>query len=153
MPTSELQSLSILCLEDAQMRLYVELIQMLTHSPTSAPSPSSEPMAWLRPFAIQVNEGAIAEDLEVYGDRHPDGESLVFDARNTSDLIWPIHLFRPGLDTEVVNLLTILPMSSGIVMVSPDKHRAARRILNQFLHRIWRDNKAAFPLSDKQPFH
>ncbi|MEB3214058.1 MAG: hypothetical protein VKL39_22105 [Leptolyngbyaceae bacterium] len=148
MSKPELQASSILCLDDRQTRLYVELIQVLPDS-----NELSRPMAWLRPFAIQVDRAAVPEELKPLGDRHPEQDAIIFDARNTSDLIWPIHFFRPGLDTEVISVLAMLPSSSGLVTVPPDKHHAARRILNQFLRQIWRDHPDDFPSSGgRSPF-
>ncbi|MEO0491337.1 MAG: hypothetical protein AAFZ49_17565, partial [Cyanobacteria bacterium J06659_2] len=98
----------------------------------------------------QVNATAVLDELKVYGDRHPECDAMIFDARNTADLIWPLSLFRPALDTEVIYLLAMLPISSGIVNVPPEKHKAARRILNQFLRTVWLANKERFPVSEVQ---
>ncbi|MEM9449942.1 MAG: hypothetical protein AAGA75_15565 [Cyanobacteria bacterium P01_E01_bin.6] len=145
MLTPQWKASSILCLEDTQARLYVELIQLLPES-----GGASKAMAWLRPFAIQLEDSDVPIELQEYGDRLPDVDAMIFDARHTADLIWPIHLFRPGFDTEVIGIMAMLPNFSSSDTVPPEKREASRYILNQFLHRIWLANKQEFPAAGEQ---
>ena len=135
MHTSQWKESSILCLEDKQTHLYVELIQLLPQ----------KTLAWLRPFAIQFDAGNVSEEILGYGDRHPELNAVIFDLRNTADLIWPIHLFRPGLDTEVINIIAALPSLPDTQDIQPKENTIRRRVLTQFLQRIWEANKQHFP--------
>ncbi len=128
---------SILCLDDHQATLYVELIQQLPkHS-----------LAWLRPFALRVNDGSQVPDLFLAcGDRPPELNAVIFDVRDTSDLIWPIDLFRMGLDTEVIQIMSVLPDLNAAAPITTQQNREPnRRILNHFLQTVWQDNREHFP--------
>lgn len=140
MHTSQWKESSILCLEDKQTHLYAELIQLLPQ----------KTLAWLRPFAIQLDADNVSEDILGYGDRHPELDAVIFDLRETADLIWPIHLFRSGLDTEVINIIAALPSLPDTQGTQPKENNIRRRVLNQFLQRIWEANKQHFPRKANQ---
>lgn len=59
--------------------------------------------------------------------------SIITDLRDASDLLWPINLFRPALDTEVINLLSQLSPKE----TKADGDTVAQKQLNQFIHQLW----------------
>jgi hypothetical protein len=68
-----------------------------------------------------------------------DKSRLLTDLRFEADLLWPITLFRPALDTEVIPLLAMLP---SLPQSQRDPITAQR--LNQFVHQVWQAYKGAF---------
>lgn len=62
-------------------------------------------------------------------------ESAIYDLRMGSDLLWPISLFRPALDTEVIPLLTMLDTSDS---------QTAQDQLNWFVRQVWQANQSDF---------
>jgi hypothetical protein len=132
---------SILCLDDQQATLYVELIQQLP----------KQSLAWLRPFALRVDESHVPEQFLECGDRLPDGDAIIFDVRNTADLIWPIHFFRMGLDTEVLQIMSVLPdLNLAEPCMTQQNRDASRHILNHFLRVVWQSTREHFPNTQKK---
>ena len=64
-------------------RLYTEVIQIV----------KSRELAWVRPLML----ASAREEAS----RSP----TLYDMRDSADLLWPLALFRPALDTEVIPLL------------------------------------------------
>lgn len=121
--------------------LYAELIQ---HLPKRS-------LAWLRPLALKVDESCVPDKLIDQGDRLPDSTARVFDVRNTADLIWPIHRFRMGLDTEVIDVMAVLP-DLHLAHLSADPNRDTyRRILNEFLRTAWQATQDDLPTQSMKP--
>ena len=59
----------------------------------------------------------------------------LLDVRETADLLWPAHVFQPALDTEVISLLTQLPLQ-------PTTDKAfAHQQLRQFMNQVWQKNE------------
>jgi hypothetical protein len=106
----EFQPSQIVCLEHQNIYLYSEVIQVI----------SDRQLCWVRPLVLAI----IRDSLTI---------EKILDLRFTSDLLWPINLFRPALDTEVIPLLSELD--------SPD-YRAesiqnARQQLNYYIQQFW----------------
>ena len=60
--------------------------------------------------------------------------------RAGSDLLWPITLFRPALDTEVISLLVDIDDTN-----KPKQDKvSSRQCLNQFVHHVWMANQDKF---------
>jgi hypothetical protein len=102
------QSGQIVSLDDVHRTLYGEVIEVVI----------SRQLCWVRPWL-----------LVDYSQEEP----LITDVRDVSDILWPLHLFRAALDTEVITLLShILPKD---FKGEPDV--AAQREFNLFIHQIW----------------
>jgi len=136
---------SILCLEGSKAQLYVELIQHLPR----------QPLAWLRPLALQTSSAHSPAFHHAFisalfwegGDRTSEPHAQVLDLRYTVDLIWPLDLFRLGLDTEVIDIFACLPYEIDSSNIPPTKKLFQQQILNQFLQEVWAENKHHFPQS------
>ncbi len=98
----------IVSLEHGDRNLYAEVIQVVV----------SRQLCWVRPLLL-VN--FIQES------------SIITDLRDASDLLWPINLFRPALDTEVITLLSQVLAKEP--KTEPDS--TAKQQLNQFIHLLW----------------
>lgn len=100
----------IVSLEHGDKNLYGEVIQLVT----------SRQFCWVRPLLLV---GFVQE-------QEP---PIITDLRDASDLLWPINLFRPALDTEVVSFL------SQILAKEPKNEldSATKLQFNQFIQQIW----------------
>ena len=104
----------ILSLDNGNENLYCEVIQVLT----------DRELCWVRPLL-----------LSNYTHEQP----TVVDLRDASDLLWPISLFRPAMDTEVISLLSqLLPKEPKI-----DIDSVAQQQLHQFIHQVWQDHQVS----------
>jgi hypothetical protein len=114
------QPRQIVCLEHKDTRLYAEVIQVV----------DSRQVCWVRPLLL----------AEFPHQNYSSFEPPLYDLRSSADLVWPLTLFRPALDTEVipllVQLLTLEPQ--------PDCDPAAKQQLNQFIHQVWQAHPDAF---------
>ena len=119
--TLNFQPQQILCLEHAGTCLYAEVIQVVV----------SRRLCWVRPLLL----GAFPADFQASEEPLP-----LTDLRFCADLLWPIKLFRPALDTEVMPLLTQLLASEPQLERSP----AAQQRLNQFIYQVWQAYKSVF---------
>lgn len=114
------QPRQIVCLEHADTYLYAEVIQVVV----------SRRLCWVRPLLLGVLAGSFQ-----YAQPSP-----LYDLRSSADLLWPITLFRPALDTEVLPLLTQL-----LALEPPPEHDpVAQQQLNQFIHQVWQAHPDAF---------
>lgn len=113
----------IICLENHSRYLYGEVIQLLPN----------RGLCWFRPMCLVV--------FKESGDRpSPIIEpTQLIDLQSGSDLLWPITLFRPALDTEVVSLLPLLGDR-----YSPSVNTPNKQYLNRFIQQVWRDNRDKF---------
>ena len=156
-----LKANQIACLECNQERLYGEVIQFipqrqlcwfrpmyllvsLTTESNSAqvtetviPSPSSAHSATDSP---KYSSAITTKDLTPDSFATSNDEKQLIDLRSGSDLLWPAILFRPALDTEVIDFLTQLRE------INP---RAAEKSLNHkylhtFLRQVWRSHQEKF---------
>ncbi|MBD2386096.1 hypothetical protein [Cylindrospermum sp. FACHB-282] len=98
----------IVSLEHGHRNLYAEVIQVVV----------SRQLCWVRPWL-----------LVAFTHEPP----LVTDLRDASDLFWPVNLFRPALDTEVITLLSQVLAKDP--KAEPDS--VANQQLNQFIHQLW----------------
>jgi hypothetical protein len=76
-------------------------------------------------------------------DEAPLTQTIVLDLRPSADLLWPVSLFRPALDTEVLPLLAQLNAPDAPPANSPE----ASKHLNHFIHRVWQARKSEFQAS------
>jgi hypothetical protein len=106
----EFQPGQIVSLKHGDMNLYAEVIQVVT----------SRQLCWVRPLVL-VN--FIFESPQIT------------DLRDGSDLLWPINLFRPALDTEVMTILTQILVKEP--KSEPDS--AAKQQLHQFINSAWQE--------------
>ncbi len=112
--SSPFQSGQIVRLDYRPHCLYAEVIQVV----------KTRPVCWVRPLML-------AEYLlEDNSDHLP---QTLYDLRNSSDLIWPLKLFQPALDTEVIPLLVQLD--------SPDEKNTiistGHQKLQVFIREVW----------------
>lgn len=103
----------IVYLEHESTRLYAEVIQV-----------GSRPVCWVRPLLLANNYL---------------WEPLVSDLRSTADLVLPLTLFHPALDTEVIPLLVLLTSEP-----QPERDPLAVEQLNQFIHKVWQAQPSTF---------
>lgn len=109
----DFQPRQIVCLEHQDSCLYAEVIQVV----------ESRQIGWIRPLLLV--EFVNFEHLSSY------------DLRPSADLLWPIALFRPALDTEVMPLLVQLLASEPPL----DRDPVAFTRLQQFIHLVWQSQK------------
>ncbi|MGF1494643.1 MAG: hypothetical protein ACFBSC_19780 [Microcoleaceae cyanobacterium] len=124
---SPFQSGQIVYLEHQNFCLYVEVIQVVLE----------RQVCWVRPLFL------LEATLPLEGDQ--DNQTLLYDLRQSSDLIWPIDLFQPALDTDVIQWLSQLePLADPFLTEAGDQkmihgvtaHQWLRKLVNQ----IWQDN-------------
>ena len=102
------QARQIVSLDYSNQNLYAEVIEIVV----------SRQLCWVRPLLL-VNS---TQELP-----------LVIDLRNVSDLLWPLDLFRPALDTEVIAFLGQLFATE--LKFEPDL--GAKQQFNLFIHQLW----------------
>lgn len=106
----------IVALEAEDACLYAEVIQVV----------SDRQVCWVRPLML-VESAA-------------EGSPVSYDLRESSDLIWPLQLFRAALDTEAIPLLVELDGEAEKGAIAPGTHRRFRA----FISRIWNAHPRAF---------
>lgn len=110
----------IICLEYKTTCLYGEVIQLIPR----------RRMCWFRP--IYMTKGSTTEDCSP--------EVIPFLELESADLLWPISLFRPAWDTEVIDLLTKL----GDRQKSEEIQQSSSKYLQQFVTEVWTANQDKF---------
>lgn len=98
----------IVSLEHGNRNLYAEVIQVVV----------SRHLCWVRPFLLVT---------------HTAEPPIITDLRDGSDLLWPIELFRPALDTEIITFL-------GQLLAKEPKSEIdtlAKQQLHQFIQQLW----------------
>ncbi len=100
-------------------RLYCEVVQVV----------ETRQLCWVRPLCL----ADVGEEREIYPQLFT--PKLLMDVRSTSDLLYPIILFQPALDTEVIPLLTQLASPDGLLNHNP----IAKEKLHQFITKIWQE--------------
>ncbi|NET02315.1 MAG: hypothetical protein F6K62_25075 [Sphaerospermopsis sp. SIO1G2] len=98
----------IISLDCGHRNLYCEVVQVVT----------SRDLCWVRPLLL-------AEVREE--------QTWITDLRDASDLLWPTNLFRPALDTEVINLFSQLSPIEPKVSVD----QVAQQKLHHFITQAW----------------
>jgi hypothetical protein len=109
----------IVSLEHGDSNLYAEVIQVVV----------SRQSCWVRPLVLVTH---IQEPL------------IITDLRDASDLLWPLHLFRPAIDTEVITFL------SQVLAKEPknEPDSVAKLQLNQFIHQFWQAYQQGLRVGD-----
>jgi hypothetical protein len=114
----------IVCLEHQQSYLYGEVIQVI----------ESKSLCWMRPLLLAVFPRVVGTV-----DNFVEAKELL-DLRFTSDVAYPVALFRPALDTEVIPLIGQLE----ILDETREPNSSSKQKLRQFLEQIWQDNQEHF---------
>lgn len=115
------QANQIICLEHQDTCLYGEVIQIIYQ----------RQLCWFRPLLLTTNQHSSLDSLT---------NDEIIDLRDSSDLLWPLSLFRHSLDTEVICLLSKFGDSDNL----PKDSSVSRRHLNQFVQKVWQANKDKF---------
>ena len=111
----------IICLEHEETRLYAEVIQIV----------QTRHLCWARPLMLAVSP------------LHPDivaKPPILYDLRQGADLLWPLSLFRPALDTEVVSQLAQLQATKA----QSGGCQIAHRQLSLFIRQVWQAHQTKF---------
>lgn len=116
----------IVCLEYENTYLYSEVIEVV----------ESRQTCWVRPLMLVV----AAPGYEILPFVSPNQLKL-YDLRLGADLLWPISLFRPATDTEVIPLLLQLDDPDTSVGHSS---KEANKQLSFFVHQVWQVYKRDF---------
>lgn len=120
----------ILCLEHGDICLYAEVIQIIPE----------RKLCWVRPLAL------VQTDSSPLAMHQPNS---FHDLRQGADLLCPQSLFRVALDTEVIPILTelnaIKPQAEDS-SASLEENYSARRLLQEFIHQVWKTVPEAFQL-------
>ncbi|TBR58844.1 hypothetical protein BLD44_003745 [Mastigocladus laminosus UU774] len=110
--TLNFQPGQIVSLEHDDSQLYGEVIQVVI----------SRHLCWVRPLVLLVKSSE---------------PPLINDLREASDLLWPLDLFRPALDTEIISILSQLLAKEP----KPEIDSPTKQLLHQFIHEVWRAYK------------
>ncbi len=122
---NDAETYQIVCLEHQQTYLYGEIIQII----------ACRKMAWVRPL-LMYRQSPFKLETEPL-----DPQPSVFDLRQGSDLFWPLKLFRPAIDTEVLPLFSQFQAWD----LQPEQDKATNRHhLHQFIQQVWQAYPAAF---------
>ncbi|TAF11187.1 MAG: hypothetical protein EAZ77_01530 [Nostocales cyanobacterium] len=109
----------IVSLDYGNRNLYTEVIQVVT----------ARDLCWVRPLLLA---------------NFSHEPTLITDLRDASDLLWPVNLFRPALDTEVISLLSqLLPKE----IKADTDDQLAQQQLHQFIHQFWQASQDGKELS------
>ncbi|MGB3693284.1 MAG: hypothetical protein WA865_06425 [Spirulinaceae cyanobacterium] len=118
------QSHQIVCLEYENTYLYSEVIQII----------EQRRMCWVRPWVLAI----FPAETSSYSWNTQ--EKTLYNLRSTADLVWPLSLFRPALDTEVIPLLENLDVPAK----NHEDEQQLRQQLNSFVNQLWQVHKAKF---------
>jgi hypothetical protein len=143
-----LKTSQIVCLEYQNSNLYGEVIQLIPRrqrcwfrplclviSPT-AQSNLEENSSW-NSWQLVLQRNSV-DYLANYSDCR-DGTKLI-DLQSSPDLLWPDSLFRPAIDTEIINLL---PQLEDISHHFGDRV-FKQKCLNQFVYLVWQAHQDKF---------
>ncbi len=141
----------IVCLEHQSNQLYGEVIQLIP----------DRQLCWFRPKCLvlsnfdpaqqndylykqssqaQLNSSSVNLAQKAFCRSSNLEATQLIDLQSTSDLLWPVILFRPALDTEIIYLLAQL---KDINYCSTDK-TTNRQYLNRFVQQVWQANQDKF---------
>ena len=118
---AQFSSHQIVCIEGKTAFLYGEVIQVIV----------KRQLCWARPLLL-----AKFSDVSITPITNFPTTEQIIDLREGSDLLLPLSLFRPALDTEIIPLITQL---NSIDSSLKDKHIASKQ-LNSFIHQVWQAN-------------
>ena len=130
----EIKPHQIIYLEHEDTRLYVEVIQLV----------KPRQLCWVRPLALTQKSGltgkSIGSDFPYLESDNSGSDKLsLYDLDESPDILWPVALFHPALDTEVLPLLSLL--SSQKQKGDP---KLNRQHLNRFIYQLWAANQSIF---------
>jgi hypothetical protein len=111
--TPHFQPGQIVYLEHGDRRLYAEVIQVVL----------PRQLCWVRPLL-----------LVIYSLEAP----LTNDLRESSDLLWPLSLFQPALDTEVISILSEVLTKQAKSEIDTI---VAKQRLHEFVDKLWQAYK------------
>ncbi|MGF1590109.1 MAG: hypothetical protein ACFCU7_12845 [Pleurocapsa sp.] len=141
----------IVCLEHQSNKLYGEVIQLIPN----------RKLCWFRPKCLVLSNFDIAQPNDYFYKQSKQPllnsnsvdlaqkafcrssnleETQLIDLRSTSDLLWPVILFRPAFDTEIIYLLAQLNDPNYCIT---DK-TINRQHLNRFVQQVWQANQDKF---------
>jgi hypothetical protein len=131
----------IVCIEQSNARLFAEVIQIV----------ETRQIGWLRPLGLEVLASGVVNELGVseLGSGEPELPTIFYDLRQTADLLWPLSLFRPALDTEILPVLSALQSGKPLGVESGELAIASRHQLQQFIQDIWQSHRALFDAPSK----
>ena len=112
----EFQPGQIVYLEEANTRLYAEVIQVVV----------SRQLCWVRPLLLQVN-------------RDQDSQQII-DLREAFDILWSISLFRHALDVEVITLISQIFTEEPKARATPN---FCKQQLREFMDRVWQIQRSS----------
>jgi hypothetical protein len=128
--TPDFHPCQIVCLEYENNCLYAEVVQVVY----------GRQICWVRPLILTV--GWLKEFIS---ENRIGDEPCWYDLRQGSDLLLPMILFRPALDTEVLPLFNRLYISES---ESESEHYNIRipghQKLQQFIQQIWQARPEVF---------
>jgi len=128
----------ILCLDYEGNYLYGEVIQLIPQ----------RQLCWLRPICLVISTEVDSTMFAVCNGKSlqesinsgSSDESVVVDLQSGADLLWPSSLFRPALDTEIINLI---PQLKDISHCSSVK-KSGQKCLQKFMHLVWQAHQDKF---------
>lgn len=134
----------IVSLDYLNNHLYGEVIQLI----------SDRQLCWFRPLCLILTDLKGDFDLCLPKRAHlqqasqPDRtyndsdcqKVTPIDLQSSSDLLWPDSLFRPALDTEIIDFLPQLTNNSHL---STDK-KIKQKCLNKFVRLVWQAHQDKF---------
>jgi hypothetical protein len=125
---SDFKDRQIVCLEHQHICLYGEVIQVI----------HQRKLCWVRPLIIAI---ATYNDRYNYLSEFSNIEEFeeFIDVRDTSDLLWPIDLFRLALDTEVIPVLSKL--ENVTFNNDGDSDRKNSQKLHWFIKEVWKAHR------------
>jgi len=131
------QPCQIVFLEHENARLYAEVIQVVT----------VRQICWVRPLILAVF-GSDRLWRWASPNRTPT-EPKLHDLRESADLLWPLNLFQPALDTEVIPLIGQLQAFDAILEGSSStslsvRAQLAHQHLSYFVRQVWQAHQSDF---------
>ncbi len=109
----------IVSLDHRSTHLYCEVIEVI----------KTRNLCWVRPLFLSIMEDNSSTINYLLTPKR------LIDVRLTSDLFYPIKMFRPALDTEVIPWMGKLDEQD----YSSEKIQQAKQQLHQFIFEFWQD--------------
>lgn len=116
---AQFQPNQIVSLDHDSSHLYGEVIQLL----------EARDLCWVRPLFLVIGNDNSSEINCLFAPK------ILIDVRLTSDLLYPIKMFRPALDTEIISWLDQLENQD----YSSERIQKARQHLHQFIFEVWQN--------------
>lgn len=121
---SKFQQNQIICLQHKNSYLYAEVIDII----------EVRQMCWGRPLMLAIWPA----DKE-----WATQPTTVYDLREGADILLPVKLFRPAIDTELISLIPQLESAENKPMDAP---KIAHHQLRAFIQQVWQDHPGDFLL-------